>query len=50
MREQRRRAAAERRGEVYEPAEPAQPETEPEPVAAGPSPSASARKRKRKRR
>jgi hypothetical protein len=46
IREQRARAAAERRGEVYEP--PA--ESEPEPVAAGPSPSASARKRKRKRR
>jgi hypothetical protein len=44
VREQRKRAAAEARGEVYE--EPA----EPEPVATGPSPSASARKRKRKRR
>jgi hypothetical protein len=44
IREQRARAAAERRGEVYE------PPAEPEPVAAGPSPSASARKRKRKRR
>jgi hypothetical protein len=45
-RERRARAAAERRGEVYE-----SPEApEPEPVAAGPSPSASARKRKRKRR
>jgi hypothetical protein len=40
IREQRARAAAERRGETLEP----------EPVAAGPSPSASARKRKRKRR
>jgi hypothetical protein len=48
VREQRRRAAAERRGEPYEPPEP--PEPEPEPVSAGPSPSASARKRKRKRR
>ena len=49
VREQRRRAEAERRGEVYEPAA---PEREPEPaaVSAGPSPSASARKRKRKRR
>jgi hypothetical protein len=46
IREQRARAAAERRGETYEPAEP----TEPEPVGAAPSPSASARKRKRKRR
>jgi hypothetical protein len=46
MREQRKRAAAEARGEVYEPAA----EQEPEPVGAGPSPSASARKRKRKRR
>jgi hypothetical protein len=46
IRERRARAAAERRGEPYEPAEPA----EPEPVGAGPSPSASARKRKRKRR
>jgi hypothetical protein len=47
VREQRQRAVAERRGEVYEP-----PAAEPEPasVAAGPSPSASARKRKRKRR
>jgi hypothetical protein len=43
IREQRARAAAERRGETYEPATPA-------PVAAGPSPSSSARKRKRKRR
>jgi hypothetical protein len=49
VREQRARAAAERRGEVYEPDEP-EPEPEPAPVAAGPSPSASARKRKRKRR
>jgi hypothetical protein len=48
VREQRRRAAAERRGEVYEPPEPQ--EREPSPVTAGPSPSASARKRKRKRR
>jgi hypothetical protein len=47
IREQRARAAAERRGEVYEPPAPAE---EPEPVGAGPSPSASARKRKRKRR
>ena len=46
IREQRAKAAAERRGEVYEP--PAS--DEPEPVAAGPSPSAAARKRKRKRR
>jgi hypothetical protein len=45
IREQRARAAAERRGEVYEP-----PAADSEPVAAGPSPSASARKRKRKRR
>lgn len=45
VREQRKRAAAARRGEVYE-----EPEAEPEPVGAGPSPSASARKRKRKRR
>jgi hypothetical protein len=44
MREQRAKAAAERRGETYE------PEPEREPVTAGPSPSASARKRKRKRR
>ena len=47
VREQRQRAAAERRGEVYEPPE---PEPEPAAVVAGPSPSASARKRKRKRR
>jgi hypothetical protein len=47
VRERRARAAAERRGEVYEP--PA-PQEEPEAVGAGPSPSASARKRKRKRR
>jgi hypothetical protein len=47
VRQQRARAAAEQRGEVYEPAE---PEPGPEPVTAGPSPSASARKRKRKRR
>jgi hypothetical protein len=45
VREQRRRAQAEARGEVIEPAE-----EEPQPVGAGPSPSASARKRKRKRR
>ena len=45
IREQRAKAAAERRGEPVEPDEP-----EPEPVTAGPSPSASARKRKRKRR
>lgn len=45
VREQRQRAAAERRGEAFEP-----PEPEPEPVTAGPSPSASARKRKRKRK
>jgi hypothetical protein len=45
VREQRSRAAAERRGEPYE-----EPAPEPEPVTAGPSPSASARKRKRKRR
>jgi hypothetical protein len=53
VREQRKRAAAERRGEVYEPDEPEperQPEGEPAAVPAGPSPSASARKRKRKRR
>jgi hypothetical protein len=47
VREQRRRAAAERRGEVHEP--PA-PEEEPAPVGGGPSPSTAARKRKRKRR
>jgi hypothetical protein len=46
IREQRARAAAERRGEAYEPPG----DGEREPVAAGPSPSASARKRKRKRR
>jgi hypothetical protein len=47
VRQQRRRAAAERRGEVSEP-----PEREPTPTPAtdGPSPSVSARKRKRKRR
>jgi hypothetical protein len=50
VREQRRRAAAERRGETYEPPEAPAPESEPEPVSAGPSASASARKRKRKRR
>jgi hypothetical protein len=44
VREQRQRAAAERRGETWDP-----PPTA-EPVAAGSSPSASARKRKRKRR
>jgi hypothetical protein len=44
MREQRARAAAERRGETWDP--PADAEA----VAAGPSPSAAARKRKRKRR
>jgi len=44
MREQRQRLAAERRGERWEPAPPA------EPVAAGPSPATSARKRKKKRR
>jgi hypothetical protein len=45
LRQQRARAAAERRGEKFE-------EPEAEPVAAGPSPSpsTSARKRKRKRR
>jgi hypothetical protein len=41
---ERRGAAAGRRGEVHE------PEAEPAAVPAGPSPSASARKRKRKRR
>jgi hypothetical protein len=46
IRERRARAAAERRGEPYEP--PAS--EEPEPVPAGPSSSAAARKRKRKRR
>ena len=50
VREQRRRAAAERRGEAYEPPEAAEPEPAPESVGAGPSPSTSARKRKRKRR
>ena len=46
IREQRAKAAAERRGETWDP-----PETEePEPVGAGPSPATSARKRKRKRR
>ena len=44
LREERARAAAERRGETVEPT----PEPEPEPATAGPSPSA--RKRKRKRR
>jgi hypothetical protein len=47
VREQRQRAAAGRRGEVFEPGE---PEPEPAAVSAGPSPSASTRKRKRKRR
>ena len=46
VREQRQRAAGERRGEVVEP--PA--DEEPAPVGGGPSPSTSARKRKRKRR
>jgi hypothetical protein len=46
VREQKARAAAERRGETWDP--PA--EAEPEPVGAGPSPATSARKRKRKRR
>jgi hypothetical protein len=46
IRKQRAKAAAERRGETYEP----EPQEEREPVTAGPSPSASARKRKRKRR
>jgi membrane protein implicated in regulation of membrane protease activity len=44
IREQRAKAAAERRGETHE------PEPDREPVTAGRSPSASARKRKRKRR
>jgi hypothetical protein len=44
IREQRAKAAAERRGETHE----AEPDREP--VTAGRSPSASARKRKRKRR
>jgi hypothetical protein len=44
MREQRQRAAAERRGETWDAPE------EAEPVGAGPSPATSARKRKRKRR
>jgi hypothetical protein len=48
VREQRQRAAAERRGETYEP--PAEEEPEPAAVPTGPSPSSSARKRKRKRR
>lgn len=47
VQEQRRRAAAERRGEVHEPEA---PEPAPASVSADPSPSASARKRKRKRR
>jgi len=46
VREQKARAAAERRGETWDP--PA--EAEPEPVGAGPSPATSTRKRKRKRR
>jgi hypothetical protein len=50
VREQRQRAAAERRGEAYEPPEAPEPEPEPASVSAGPSPAASARKRKRKRR
>ena len=51
VREQRQRAAAERRGETYEPPAPER-DAAPEPaaVSSGPSPSASARKRKRKRR
>jgi hypothetical protein len=49
VREQRARAAAEARGEVYEPERP-EPARAPAPVASRPSPSASARKRKRKRR
>jgi hypothetical protein len=48
VREQRQRAAAERRGEVYEEPEAAEPE--PASVSAGASPASSARKRKRKRR
>jgi hypothetical protein len=48
VREQRQRAAAERRGEAHEPSEP--PGREPASISGGPSPSASARKRKRKRR
>jgi hypothetical protein len=48
VREQRQRAAAQRRGETYEP--PAEEEPEPAAAPAGPSPSSSARKRKRKRR
>jgi hypothetical protein len=44
VREQRQRAAAERRGETWDPPAAA------EPVTAGPSPSTSARKRKKKRR
>jgi hypothetical protein len=47
VREQRQRAAAERRGDVYEPSA---AEPEPAAVSSAPSPSASARKRKRKRR
>jgi hypothetical protein len=43
IREQRQRAAAERRGEVFE-------APEPEPVGAASGPAAAARKRKRKRR
>ena len=49
VREQRARAAAEARGEVYEPERP-EPQREPASVASGRAPSASARKRKRKRR
>ena len=48
VREQRQRAAAERRGEVYEEPEAAEPE--PASVSAGASPASPARKRKRKRR
>jgi hypothetical protein len=44
VREQRQRAAAEARGEAYEPPE----APEPEPVASGASPAARKRKRKRK--
>jgi hypothetical protein len=46
LREQKARAAAERRGETWDPPT----DVEPEPVGAGPSASTSARKRKRKRR
>ena len=47
LREQRKKAAAEARGEVYEPPATAEPPA-PEPVAAGASPAARKRKRKRK--